>query len=58
MRLLSDWHGNSRDHLASGDVQLIIVGKLQLVESYSYQSTDLHIEGLLFPRLRAFELHG
>jgi len=43
-------HGNTthiRDHLPPGNIQLIIVGKLQLVETNANHCTDLHVHGLL-----------
>ena len=38
---------NLRDHLSPGDVQLIVVGKLELVEPDANHGTDLHVERLL-----------
>ena len=36
-----------RDHLSPGNIQLVVVGKLQLVESNTDHCTDLHVHGLL-----------
>ncbi len=44
------WEGrwlHLRDDLPPGDVQLIVVGKLELVEPDANHGTDLHVQGLL-----------
>lgn len=46
-----------RDHLSSSDIQLIVVGKLQLIETDAYHRADLHVECLLFFALSLLQLH-
>ena len=48
-----------RHHLSSGDVQFIIVGKLQLVETNAYHRTNLHVQRfLLWEKRRRREEKG
>ena len=47
-----------RDHLSSGDVQFIVVGKLQLVETDANHGADLHVECLLLLTLSFLQLHA
>ena len=48
---------DSRHHLSPCNVQLIIVGELQLVETNAYHCANLHVESLLLLALALLQLH-